>query len=223
MQHVVVAGASLAGLRTCEALRQEGFTGAITMVGDEVEMPYDRPPLSKKYLSGEWESDRIRLRPPAEIESLGLTMRLGGRASGLDTDRQVVALADGAEVPYDGLVIATGASPRHLAGQSALQGVLTLRTLAEAHHLQALLRTQPEGSTTRLVVIGAGFIGLEVAATARQMGCTVTVLEGLPAPLMRALGAAMGAAVAQVHARNGVEVRCGVRVAGLEGLSLIHI
>ncbi len=213
MDHVVVVGASLAGLRTCEGLRQEGFTGRITLLGAEAEVPYDRPPLSKKMLTGEFDTERVRLRPAEEIAGLDLDLRLGVAATGLDTGAKVVHLADGAPVAYDGLVIATGASPRALPGQPALDGVLTLRTLAESQHLHGLLAD----GTARLVVIGAGFIGLEVAATARQLGCTVTVLEGLPAPLMRGLGAQMGTAVAGVHARNGVELRCGVRVAGLEG------
>lgn len=213
MDHVVVVGASLAGLRTCEGLRQEGYTGRITLVGNEAERPYDRPPLSKKLLSGEFEPERVRLRPAEEITALELDMRLGIAATGLDTGRKVVHLAGGEELAYDGLVIATGASPRSLPGQPALEGVVTLRTMAESQHLHGLLA----GGSARLVVIGAGFIGLEVAATARQLGCAVTVLEGLPAPLMRGLGAEMGTAVAGVHGRNGVDLRCGVRVAGLEG------
>ncbi len=213
MDHVVVVGASLAGLRTCEGLRQEGFTGRITLLGAEPEVPYDRPPLSKKMLTGEFDAERVRLRPAAEIEALELDMRLGVTATGLDTEAKVVHLAGGEQASYDGLVIATGASPRGLPGQPTLEGVVTLRTLAESAELHGLLA----GGAARLVVIGAGFIGLEVAATARQLGCEVTVLEGLPAPLMRGLGAEMGAAVAGVHARNGVHLRCGVRVSGLEG------
>ena len=213
MDHVVVVGASLAGLRTCEGLRQEGFTGRITLLGAEAEVPYDRPPLSKKMLTGEFDAERVRLRPAAEIAGLELDMRLGVVATGLDTAARRVLLAGGEQVAYDGLVIATGASPKSFPGQPALEGVLTLRTLSESQALHGLLA----GGSARLVVIGAGFIGLEVAATARSLGCEVTVLEGLPAPLMRGLGAEMGTAVAGVHARNGVSLRCGVKVAGLEG------
>ncbi|CAB4362924.1 MAG: FAD-dependent oxidoreductase [Actinobacteria bacterium] len=213
MKSVVVVGASLAGLRACETLRMEGYDGRITLVGDEAEIPYDRPPLSKKVLAGEWDAERIRLRGADDFASLSLDLRLGVRATALHTDRNVVALADGTEVAYDGLVIATGASPRRLPGQPDLSGVVTLRTLAESLTLRDLIAD----GTARVVVIGAGFIGLEVAATARQRGCAVTVLEGLPTPLVRGLGSEMGTAVAAVHARNGVTLRCGVRVAGLQG------
>ena len=212
MDHVVVVGASLAGLRACETLRTEGFTGTITLVGAEPHLPYDRPPLSKKLLAGEWEPDRILLRKPDDIAGLGMEVRLGARATALHTDRRALALADGSEVAFDGLVIATGAAARHLPGQPHLDGVCELRTLDDALDLRA--RLVPGA---RVVVIGAGFIGLEAAATARQAGCAVTVLEGAAAPLMRALGVEMGEAVASVHARHDVEVRCGLEVAGIEG------
>lgn len=215
MEHVVVVGASLAGLRACETLRAEGFTGQITLVGAEAEAPYDRPPLSKKLLAGEWDAERIRLRKPDDLAGLDLTMRLGAEATGLDTVTRTVTLADGGALTYDGLVIATGASVRRVPGwptADELDGVCELRTLADALHLRARL---VDGA--RLVVIGAGFIGLEAASTARQRGCQVTVLEGAPAPLMRGLGAEMGEAVASVHARHGVDLRCGVQVAAIEG------
>jgi NADPH-dependent 2,4-dienoyl-CoA reductase/sulfur reductase-like enzyme len=205
---VVVVGASLAGLRACEALRQDGFDGTVTLVGAEAEIPYDRPPLSKKLLAGEWEPDRIRLRKPDDFASLALDLRLGVRAAALDTEARLLALSDGSSLGYDGLVIATGAAPRRLPGQPDTPAVVTLRTLADSLALRDRL-----GDGHRLVVIGAGFIGLEVAATARQRGCEVTVLEGLPAPMVRGLGSTLGAAVAGVHARNGVDVRCGVQVA----------
>lgn len=214
LEHVVVVGASLAGLRACETLRTDGFTGRITLVGAEREVPYDRPPLSKKLLAGEWDPDRIRLRKADDLAGLGLEMVLGVRASGLDPERRHVQLADGSELAYDGLVIATGASPRRLPEQPELEGVCELRTLADAMELRGRI-TEPG---TRLVVIGAGFIGLEAAATARDRGCTVTVLEGAPSPLIRGLGVEMGAAVASVHARHDVELRCGVRIEAIEGV-----
>ncbi len=213
LDHVVVVGASLAGLRACETLREEGFGGRITLVGAEREVPYDRPPLSKKVLAGEWEPERIRLRKADEFESLGLTLRLGTRAVALDIQARTVALDDGSRLAYDGLVIATGASPRRLPGQPALDGIVELRTIADSLGL----RDRLAGGTARITVIGAGFIGLEVAATARTLGCAVTVLEGLPAPLIRGLGAHLGAAAAAVHTRNGVDLRCGVQVVGIEG------
>jgi NADPH-dependent 2,4-dienoyl-CoA reductase/sulfur reductase-like enzyme len=212
MEHVVVVGASLAGLRACETLRSEGFTGVITLVGAEDEVPYDRPPLSKKLLAGEWDADRIRLRKPDDFAVLDLTWRLGVLATALDTGARRLTLADGSTIAYDGLVIATGAGVRRLPGQPDLDGVCELRTLDDALDLRARF-----GAGVRLVVIGAGFIGLEAAATAQTAGCTVTVLEGAPAPLMRGLGAEMGAAVASVHTRHGIDLRCGVQVAAIEG------
>ena len=212
LHHVVVVGASLAGLRSCETLRQEGFEGRITLVGAENEMPYDRPPLSKKVLAGEWEPDRIRLRKADDIEALQLDLRLGVRATRLRTDDRVVELGEHGEVSYDGLVIATGAAPRRLPGHAPLDGLVELRTLADS----LALRDRIADGAARVVIIGAGFIGLEAAATARQKGCTVTVLEGAPAPMIRGLGADMGIAVAAVHHRHGVDLRCGVQVAGVE-------
>jgi NADPH-dependent 2,4-dienoyl-CoA reductase/sulfur reductase-like enzyme len=213
MEHVVVVGSSLAGLRACETLRQEGYEGAITLVGAETEVPYDRPPLSKKVLAGEWDAERIRLRKPDDFSSLGLTLRFGVRATALNTDERTLSLSDGTSLQYDGLVIATGASPRRLPDQEALDGVVELRTLGNSLDL----RDRIADGTARVVVIGAGFIGLEVAATARQKGCSVTVLEGAPSPLIRGLGSEMGIAVAAVHDRNGVDLRCGVKVKAIEG------
>ena len=204
MDRVVVVGAALAGLRACEALRSQGFAGTITLIGAERHLPYDRPPLSKKVLTGEWEPDRIGLRKPTELDGLGLDVRLGCRATALDTDARSVG-TDNGEIAYDGLVIATEAAVRHLPDQPDLAGVHELRTLDDSLALRAAL--QPG---RRVTVIGAGFIGLEVAAAARQRGCDVTVLEGAAAPLMRGLGAEMGSAVAAVHGRHGVEVRCGL-------------
>jgi NADPH-dependent 2,4-dienoyl-CoA reductase/sulfur reductase-like enzyme len=212
LKHVVVVGASLAGLRACETLRTDGFAGRVTLVGAEDEIPYDRPPLSKKLLAGEWEPDRIRLRKPEAVDELALDLRLGVRAVGLDTHRRVLGLGDGSELDYDGVVIATGAAPRRLPDQPVVDGLCELRTLADALDLRARL-IDP---STRVTVIGAGFIGLEVAATARQAGCVVTVLEGAPSPLIRGLGVELGAAVASVHARHDVDLRCGVQIAAIE-------
>ena len=214
LEQVVVVGASLAGLRTCEALRSGGHRGRITLVGDEVTPLYDRPPLSKKLLAGEWEPDRIQLRKPADLDGLDLDLRIGVPAAGLDTAAQRVLLDDGSTLAYDALVIATGAVPRTLPGQPAAGGLHTVRTLADSLALRADLGLD-RGRAPRVTVIGAGFIGLEVAATARAAGAAVTVLEGAPAPLIRGLGAEMGTAAASVHTRHGVDVRCGVQVAGI--------
>jgi 3-phenylpropionate/trans-cinnamate dioxygenase ferredoxin reductase subunit len=217
MEHVVVVGASLAGLRAAETLRSLGFAGTLTVVGSEAHLPYDRPPLSKKFLAGEWEADRIALRRPESLGELQLTLRLGVAAVALDTTARRIELADSTHLGYDGLIIATGAATRTLPGQPDWAGIHAVRSLDDALALRQDLST-PRAEATRVVVIGAGFIGLEVAATAREAyGATVTVLEGLPAPLIRGLGATMGAAVAAVHADHDVEIRCGVRVDGLVG------
>ncbi|HEX2783542.1 MAG TPA: FAD-dependent oxidoreductase [Ilumatobacteraceae bacterium] len=212
MERIVVVGASLAGLRACESLRTAGYVGTITVIGSEQQMFYDRPPLSKTFLKGEWEPDRIQLRNPAEIEGLDLDARPGVAATALDVARREVMLDNGDAVAGDGVIIATGSEPRRLPNQPDLDGVTVLRTLEDSLALRRRLEDRP-----RLVVIGAGFIGLEVAATAAQRGCPVTILEGLPVPLVRALGTEMGEVVARVHGRNGVDIRCGVRVEGIEG------
>src|SRR3954452_3201141 len=223
MRNVVVVGASLAGLRAAETLRNEGFDGALTLVGAEPHLPYDRPPLSKKLLAGELEPERIRLRKDHEYAALGLTLRLGTRATGLDLEHHRVTLDDGDDLAYDGLIIATGAAPRRLPTQpEQLDGLFELRTLDDALALRAALDARP----TRVVVVGAGFIGSEVAATARQRGLEVTILEALPVPLERALGPSMGMACAALHADHGVEVRLStgvVGVAGTERVEAVHL
>jgi NADPH-dependent 2,4-dienoyl-CoA reductase/sulfur reductase-like enzyme len=215
MADVVVVGASLAGLRAVETLRNEGYEGRVTLIGAEHHLPYDRPPLSKKVLAGEWEPDRIALRRDGDLGSLDVVAHLGREASALDVGRQVVTLLDGEEVPYDGLVIATGATVRRLPDQPELEGVHVLRTLDDSLALRAALTS----GAPHVVVVGAGFIGSEVAATARGLGCDVTILEALPVPLERALGPRMGHACAALHGDHGVDLRVGVGVAGLEGAS----
>jgi NADPH-dependent 2,4-dienoyl-CoA reductase/sulfur reductase-like enzyme len=210
MREVVVVGGSLAGLRAVETLRTGGFAGGVTVISAETHAPYDRPPLSKRLLSGEWEPDRIALRKPDDMETLDATWRAGVRATALDTDAQIVHLDDGSSVGYDGAILATGAVPRQLPGHADHTHVVVLRSLDDALDL----RRRIADGNRRVVVIGAGFIGLEVAATARGLGNEVVVLEGAPAPLTRALGAEMGDAVSQIHADHGVEVRCGVTVDG---------
>ncbi len=215
---VVVVGASLAGLRAAETLRQHEVAASIVVVGDEVHRPYDRPPLSKKLLSGEWEPDRIHLRQPDVFDDLDVEWRLGAGATGLDLSERELTLADGSVVGFDGLVIATGAHPRRLAGQEHFAHVHELRTLDDSLRLRAAIA--PGGR--RVVVVGAGFIGLEAAATAKTLGNDVVVLEGAAAPLIRGLGAEMGEAIADLHRAHGVEVRCGVLIDGLtdEGVRL---
>ncbi len=212
METIVIVGASLAGVRAAETLRTNGFAGALTIIGAETHMPYDRPPLSKNFLAGDWEADRIALRKADDLSALNINWMLGTSATSLHTDSSVVTLADGSQVSYDGLIIATGGLVRRLPNQPDIAGVHVLRTLDDATALRDELA---EG--VRVVVIGAGFIGLEVAATATKRGARVTVLEGLEAPLIRALGAETGTAIGAVHARNGVDIRCGVQVASING------
>lgn len=207
---VVVVGGSLAGLRAVETLRSSGYPGRLTVIGAERHLPYDRPPLSKRLLSGEWEPERIALRKPDQMGSLDVVWRTGVSAVGLDTAARRVALSDGSSVGFDGLIMATGATPRRLPDQDQHDHVVELRTLDDA----LTLRNRIIDGDKRVVVIGAGFIGLEVAATAQGLGDDVLVLEGGPAPLMRALGSEMGAAVAAVHGDRGVEIRCNVAVDG---------
>jgi NADPH-dependent 2,4-dienoyl-CoA reductase/sulfur reductase-like enzyme len=212
---VVVVGAGLAGLRTVEALRRLGYGGRIVVLGAEREPPYDRPPLSKEVLAGKWDPERTALRKPESYAELDAEWRLGTAATALDLAGRSV-LAGAARIPYDALVIASGASPRRLAGPP-LEGVHVLRTLEDA---VAIRRGFDSGA--RLVVVGAGFIGGEVAATARSRGLEVTLVEALPAPLERQLGAEMGAEVMALHRDHGVDVRVGVGVAALEGAGRVE-
>ncbi|MGH3548993.1 MAG: NAD(P)/FAD-dependent oxidoreductase [Pseudonocardiaceae bacterium] len=202
MVHVVVIGAGLGGLRTVEFLRAAGFSGRISLVGDEAHEPYDRPPLSKQILAGIWPEERAALHR-GELADLGVTVHLGRSAIGLDGD--VVELDDGAQLRYDTLVVATGVRPRRLPGQPDHPELHVLRTLEDCRALR--------GSISRarsLLVVGAGFIGAEVAATARVAGLEVTMLEALPVPFARVLGEQMGRLCARLQTDNGVTVRCGV-------------
>ncbi len=211
LERVVVVGASLAGLRAAETLRQHDAVGSVVVVGDELHRPYDRPPLSKKLLSGEWEPDRIQLRQPEMFDQLDVDWRLGSPAVGLDLAGRAVALATGESIPFDSVIIATGARPRRLPGHDTFDHVHELRSLDDALALRAEIA--PGGR--RVVVIGAGFIGLEAAATAKTLGNDVIVLEGASAPLIRGLGAEMGEAIAALHRAHGVSVRCDVRIDAL--------
>ena len=211
MHTIVVIGASLAGLRAAEALRAEGFDGTIRMVGGEDRLPYDRPPLSKQILAGDWQPDRLVLQPDP-IADLDVELHLATWATGLDPGRKTVTTTDG-DLAFDGCVLATGSTVRTLPGQPDLAGIHTLRTVDDALALRADLDAGP----ARVVVIGAGFIGSEVAATARGRGLEVTILEGLPVPLQRGLGDRMGMRMAEVHRAHGVDLRLGVAVEAIEG------
>jgi NADPH-dependent 2,4-dienoyl-CoA reductase/sulfur reductase-like enzyme len=213
LERVVIIGASLAGLRAAETLRQREFAGEVVVVGSEHHRPYDRPPLSKKLLSGEWEPDRIHLRQPDSFDELDVTWQLGTTATGLDLTRREVRATDDAgtkTLAFDGLIIATGASPKEIGDHAPHAHVHVLRSLDDALRVRAAI----SGGGKRVVVIGAGFIGLEVAATARQLDNEVIVLEGGPAPLIRGLGAEMGAAIGAMHTVKGIDLRCNVAVDG---------
>lgn len=207
---IVVVGASLAGLRTTEELRRLGFAGTITLVGAEDHLPYDRPPLSKGFLAGTTDVEGLALRRQP-YDELDLDLRLGVRATGLDVGARVLA-TDVGEIPYDGLAICTGATPRRLPGQPDLPGLHVLRTLEDAAALRADL-----ARGGRLVVVGAGFIGAEVAATCRTLGTAVTVLEALPSPMVRGLGPRLGDTLAGLHRDHGVDLRTGVGIVGFTG------
>lgn len=202
MNRVVVVGASAGGLATAEALRRAGFDGAITLIGDESRLPYDRPPLSKQLLAGHWTPSRLALRPDADIDALELELRLGVQATGLDTARQVVTLADDTSLDYDVLVVATGVRARRLPGSEGVTGVHALRTLSDAVALKERLRPG-----RHLVIIGAGFVGAEVAATASALGVRVTLLESGPVPLALAVGEEAGRFMARLHHEHGVTIR----------------
>ena len=213
-----MVGASLAGLRAAEGLRRSGFDGDLVVVGAEAHYPYDRPPLSKQLLTGKTDAAGVELD---RSDDLGIEWRLGTRATALDVVERRVQLepatpgspAGGAdELSYDLLVIATGAAPRILPSFEPAPGIHYLRTLDDSLQVrEALLRAE------RAIVIGAGFIGLEVASSASSLGVDVTVLETLPAPLSRAIGDEMGNAVADFHRRHGVTVMTGVSVEGTVG------
>jgi NADPH-dependent 2,4-dienoyl-CoA reductase/sulfur reductase-like enzyme len=208
---VAVVGAGLAGVRTCEALRARGYDDRIVLIGEEKHPPYSRPPLSKEVLRGDKDESVATLRTEAELEALAVDVRLGVRATGLRVAEHEVELDEGPPVSYDDVVLATGAHPRTLPGVR-LDGVHVLRTLDDCLALRDAL---VEG--TRVVVVGAGFIGLEVAASARSRGALVTVVDMLPAPLDRVLDPALGEAIRRLHATNGVEIHCGVGVAQVTG------
>ncbi|MEW2248873.1 FAD-dependent oxidoreductase [Streptomyces sp. NPDC006975] len=210
---ITVVGASLAGLSTVRALRAEGYDGGIFVVGEERHLPYDRPPLSKDFLKGDIDADALALGDADEYDSLGVEWLLGERAVRLDPADRSLTLSGGRRLRTDGVVIATGASPRTLPGTDGLAGVHTLRTLDDARALRAeLLDGLP-----RVVVIGAGFIGAEVASTAHRLGLHVTVVEALDVPLERQLGRTMGLVCASLHTDHGVRLLTGTGVAGLTG------
>ncbi|MFF0532451.1 NAD(P)/FAD-dependent oxidoreductase [Nocardia amikacinitolerans] len=198
---IVIVGAGLAGLRTAEELRRAGYTGELVLVGDEARLPYDRPPLSKQFVRG--ETDDTTLRPAEFFEEKRIELRLNATATAVDTAARRITLADGSAIDYDQLVIATGLRPRRLPGLPELTGVHVLRGHSDA----AALRDELRGAT-RALVVGAGFIGCELAASFRASGVEVTLIEPQPTPLASVLGEQVGELVARMHRAEGVDLRC---------------
>ena len=215
---IVIVGASLAGLRAAEALRKEGFRGHLTIIGDEPGEPYDRPPLSKQVLAGWVSADATKLPRMCDVDA---EWRLGVAATGLDRVDGLVRLADGNVVEGDALLIATGVRSRKWPNpdEAALEGVYTLRTSTDAAALQAALAAGPR----RVLIIGSGFIGSEVASVCRDLGLEVTVAERGPAPLSGPLGGVIGRIAADMQRQAGVDLRTGVSVLAMEGDASGHV
>lgn len=212
MDRAVVIGASLAGASAAFALRDTGFAGDVTLVGEEQHLPYERPPLSKGYLRGEEPIDKAFVRPASEYHRAGITLRLGVRAATIERPGRRVRLADGSELSFDRLLLATGVTPRKLAVPGAdLDGVMTLRSVEDADAIRAAAER-----ADRIVVVGGGWVGSEVAASLRQLGHRVTLVTSLANPLQRVLGPEVAAIYADLHRSNGVDLVVGT-VTGFEG------
>lgn len=206
-QGVVIVGASLAGLATAEGLRSASYDGAIHLIGDEPYLPYDRPPLSKHFLLGEWGEDKVFLRTAEALEKLRLNLHLETTATALDVGARCVTLSSGEQIAGDTVVIATGAAARLPARWHGIENVFVLRSLADAYRLKARLALPGH-----VLLVGAGFIGAEAAAVARQLGRGVTMVDPLACPMELGLGPQIGAMVGEVHAEHGVDLRCGLMV-----------
>jgi 3-phenylpropionate/trans-cinnamate dioxygenase ferredoxin reductase component len=207
-----IVGAGLAGAKAAEALRTEGFAGRLVLLGAEPHRPYERPPLSKGYLHGSAERDTVFVHPPEWYAEHQVDLRVDTAVTAIDRRDHEIVTADGVRVHYDKLLLATGATPRRLPVPGAdLAGVHYLRTLDDSDQLKAALRPG-----TRVVIVGAGWIGLETAAAARAAGAEVTVLERAELPLLHVLGPRVARVFADLHTDHGVDLRCGVTVAGLQ-------
>lgn len=211
MDKIVIVGGGAAGVAAAETLRQEGYVGRLALLCAEAELPYDRPPLSKQVLTGAWDSGRTRLREASHYADLGIRL-VPGQASGLDTVARTVLLQDGCELGYDHLVIATGVRPRLLPAGHDLAGVHVLRSARDATALRDAF-----AASASVVIVGAGLLGMEVAAAAATRGLRVTVVDPLDQPMTRQVGPLVGAAVARLHREHGVAVRTGALVTGLTG------
>lgn len=210
---LVVVGGGVAGLRVVQTVRQEGYTGPVTLLGAEPWLPYDRPPLSKQVLTGDLALDATGYHPASYFsDEIGVDTVLGVTATGIDVARHRLLLADGDALPYRALVVATGSRPRRLPFVSPSDGVHVLRTREDAARLR-----QDLARAGRLAIVGAGFVGAEVASSAASLGVEVTVVETAPTPLVRAVGAVVGAELARLHTDAGVRLVCGKAVTGFVG------
>jgi NADPH-dependent 2,4-dienoyl-CoA reductase/sulfur reductase-like enzyme len=218
IRRIVIVGASLAGLRAAEKLREEGFVGELVMIGDEPEPPYDRPPLSKHVLAGRVAVDNTDLAQLGEIDA---HWRLGVAASHLDVRDNQVELANGKRIEFDRLLISTGtrAQPWPNQAEATLDGIFSIRTRDDARELHARLTAGP----VRVLIVGAGFIGSEVASVCRELGLPVTVVDRALAPVSGALGQTVGQLISNMHYQHGVDLRSGVTVASLEGDAQGHV
>lgn len=215
---ILIIGGGQAGAQAIDTLRREGFGGRIVLVGDEPELPYQRPPLSKKYLSGEMAADRLLFRHRSFYDEHRIELKLGQRAVRLDAQARQVALADGETLSYDRLLLCLGAASRRLTCPGAdLAGVHYLRGIADVGAIQAGLKPQ-----ARVVIIGGGYIGLETAATGSKMGCEVTVLEMADRIMNRVVAPSVSTYFSDEHASHGVRIHCDTRVVGLEGAGRVE-
>jgi 3-phenylpropionate/trans-cinnamate dioxygenase ferredoxin reductase subunit len=215
MTTVAIVGAGLAGATAAQTLRDEGFDDQVVLLGEEPHRPYERPPLSKEYLQGKSPLDKVFVHPEGWYAEHEVDLRLGVTATALDLQARRLLTSEGAGVRYDSLLIATGSTPRRLTlPGSDLDGVLYLRRLEDSDRIRAAF-----AGTPRVVIVGAGWIGLETAAAARVAGLSVTVLEQAEAPLARILGSRMSSVFSGLHRDNGVDLRCGVGISELTGTS----
>ncbi|WP_111718663.1 NAD(P)/FAD-dependent oxidoreductase [Homoserinimonas sp. OAct 916] len=210
-QSIVIVGASLAGAKAAQALRENGFTGSLTLIGDEPDRPYERPPLSKDYLQGSTEREKIFVHPEGWYAEHDVDLRLGARVTAIDRDAHTVTLAGGDQLHWDKLLLTTGSTPRTLPTPGIdEERVFYLRRVADSDRLKAMI-----GSSKRIIVVGAGWIGLEVTAAARIAGVEVTVLEMLDLPLLRVLGPEVAQVFADLHDEHNVDLRFGVKITGI--------
>ena len=215
---IVIVGASLAGAKAAQTLREDGYDGRLVLVGQEPERPYERPPLSKDYLRGEAARDTVYVHEPGFYDEQAIELRTQATATDVDVAERTVTLADGERLEWDRLLLTVGSEPRRLAVPGAdLDGVLYLRDLADCDRLRGAL-----GGGGRLVVVGAGWIGAEVAASARQLGVEVSLLERLAVPLENVLGPTIGRLYADLHRERGVDLLAGVELEALEGTGRVE-